>query len=156
MSRSSVTRGGYIIQTTLNPEVQRNSVRSAQANVSPDADGVAAVMSVIRPGTRSHDVLSMASSRNYGLNANASQTVQPQPFSLVGDGAGSVFKIFTVAAGMEKGMGTNTSVSVPSRVQLEGFGAGGAAGTPGLRMEVTTPRIPAQRSTSASAPPSGG
>ena len=131
MSRSSVTRGGYIIQTTLNPEVQRNSVRSAQANVSPDADGVAAVMSVIRPGTRSHDVLSMASSRNYGLNANASQTVQPQPFSLVGDGAGSVFKIFTVAAGLEKGLPGNSNIPVPGSIAVEGMGdSGGAFGCP--------------------------
>ena len=34
------------------------------------------------------------------FNSDANETVQPQPFSLVGDGAGSIFKIFTTAAAM--------------------------------------------------------
>ncbi len=100
MSRNSVLRGGYIIQTTLDPEVQRSTVRAVKSQASPTADGVADVMSTLRPGKKSHDVLSMASSRDYGLNLNRGETMQPQPFSMVGDGAGSVFKIFTVAAAM--------------------------------------------------------
>lgn len=131
MSRNTVMRGGYIIQTTLDPDVQRTTVRAVKNNASPDADGVADVMSTIRPGTNSHDVVSMASSRNYGLNANANQTVQPQPFSLVGDGAGSVFKIFTVAAGMEKGLPINSNIPVPGSIAVEGMGdSGGAYGCP--------------------------
>ncbi|PRC53036.1 penicillin-binding protein, partial [Mycobacterium sp. ITM-2017-0098] len=72
---------------------------------SPDLSGVASVMSVIRPGKDSHPVLAMASNRTYGLNLDAGETMQPQPFSLVGNGAGSVFKVFTTAAAMEMGMG---------------------------------------------------
>ncbi len=74
---------------------------------SPDLDGIASVMSVIRPGKDSHPVLAMASNRTYGLNIDAGETMQPQPFSLVGDGAGSIFKIFTTAAALEMGMGIN-------------------------------------------------
>lgn len=130
LSREMVEEGGYTIRTTLDETVQANVQRSLDAHGNPTTPGVAEVMSVVRPGTESHKVVAIASSRQYGLELGDSQTVQPQPFSLVGDGAGSVFKIFTVAAGMEKGMGTNTSLSVPRRVQVSGLGAGGARGCP--------------------------
>ena len=55
----------------------------------------------------------MASNRTYGLNTDAGQTMQPQPFSLVGDGAGSIFKIFTTAAALDMGMGINAQLDVP-------------------------------------------
>ncbi|WP_137808693.1 MULTISPECIES: penicillin-binding protein [unclassified Gordonia (in: high G+C Gram-positive bacteria)] len=131
MSRNSVLRGGYIIQTTLDPEVQRSTVRAVKSQASPTADGVADVMSTLRPGKKSHDVLSMASSRDYGLNLNRGETMQPQPFSMVGDGAGSVFKIFTVAAAMEKGLGAGSNIPVPGSIAVEGMGnSGGANGCP--------------------------
>lgn len=130
MSRDSVMRGGYIIRTTLDPQVQRSTVRAVRAQASPDADGVADVMSAIRPGKESHDILAMASSRDYGLNLKRGQTVQPQPFSMVGDGAGSVFKIFTTAAAMEKGLGVASNIPVPSFVAVEGMGNSDTPGCP--------------------------
>ncbi|WP_439031377.1 penicillin-binding protein [Gordonia terrae] len=131
ISRNSVLRGGYIIQTTLDPEVQRATTRAVKSQASPTADGVADVMSTLRPGKKSHDVLSMASSRDYGLDLNRGETMQPQPFSMVGDGAGSVFKIFTVAAAMEKGLGAGSNIPVPGSIAVEGMGnSGGANGCP--------------------------
>ena len=130
LSRDMVEQGGYTIRTTLDETVQSNVQRSVDTYGNPTAQGVAEVMSVVRPGKDAHKVVAMASSRQYGLELGDSQTVQPQPFSLVGDGGGSVFKVFTVAAAMEKGMGTNTTLPVPRRVQVSGLGAGGAAGCP--------------------------
>ncbi|WP_291079401.1 transglycosylase domain-containing protein [Dietzia sp. UBA5065] len=130
LTRDMVEQGGYTIRTTLDQTVQANVQRALDTFGNPTGQGVAEVMSVIRPGQDSHQVVAIASSRRYGLDLGNSETVQPQPFSLVGDGAGSVFKLFTVAAAMERGMGTNTSLSVPRRVQVSGLGAGGAAGCP--------------------------
>ena len=130
LSRKMVEEGGYTIRTTLDETVQANVERSLETYGNPTTEGVAEVMSVVRPGKESHKVVAIASSRQYGLELGDSQTVQPQPFSLVGDGAGSVFKIFTVAAALEKGMGASTTLSVPNRVQVSGLGAGGAAGCP--------------------------
>ncbi len=65
----------------------------------------------------------MGSNRTYGLNTDAGETMQPQPFSLVGDGAGSIFKIFTTAAAMDMGMGINTQLPVPGFFQAKGWAA---------------------------------
>ena len=56
--------------------------------------------------------------------------MQPQPFSLVGDGAGSIFKVFTTAAALEMGMGINAQLDAPARFEAKGLGSGGAKGCP--------------------------
>ncbi|MCF8569168.1 penicillin-binding protein [Gordonia sp. HY002] len=122
ISRQTVMRGGYVIRTTLDPEVQRSAMRSAKAQANPHTDGIANVMSLIRPGKQSHDVVSMVSSRDYGLDASKDETVAPQPFSMVGDGAGSIFKVFTTAAAMEKGLGTDSVLAIPPSVAVYGMG----------------------------------
>ena len=130
IGKEQVARGGYLIRTTLDPTVQ-NSVKQAIDKVaSPTLDGVANVMSVIKPGKDSHRVLAMASNRRYGLDGDAGETVQPQPFSLVGDGAGSIFKIFTTAAAMEMGMGIDTQLAVPASFQGRGLGSSDTPGCP--------------------------
>ena len=130
ISKEQVARGGYLIRTTLDPDVQ-GSVKSAiDAIASPDLQGVASVMSVIRPGKDNHPVVAMASNRTYGLNLDAGETMQPQPFSLVGDGAGSIFKIFTTAAALDMGMGISATLDAPSRFEAKGLGSGGAKGCP--------------------------
>ena len=75
-------------------------------------------------------MLAMASNRTYGLNLDAGETMQPQPFSLVGDGAGSIFKVFTVAAALDMGMGISAQLDVPGRFQAKGLGSSGAQGCP--------------------------
>ena len=121
ISGEDVARNGYLIKTNLDPKIQ-SSVKKVDSIASPDLDGVASVMSVIRPGKDSHRVAAMADNRTYGLKLDAGQTVQPQPFSLAGDGAGSIFKIFTTAAALEMGMGINAQLDVPQTFQGKGLG----------------------------------
>jgi membrane peptidoglycan carboxypeptidase len=130
VSKEQLARGGYQIHTTLDPEVQNPVKQAVDSFASPKVEGVASVMSVIKPGKDAHPVLAMASNRTYGLNSDAGETMRAQPFSLVGDGAGSVFKIFTVAAALEMGLGTNAELEVPPRFQAKGLGSGGAKGCP--------------------------
>ncbi|GAA2572102.1 transglycosylase/D,D-transpeptidase PonA2 [Mycolicibacterium diernhoferi] len=130
ISKDQIAKGGYLIRTTLDPDVQAN-VKSAINQYAPsDVTGVASVMSVIRPGKDAHPVVAMASNRTYGLNTDAGETMQPQPFSLAGNGAGSVFKIFTVAAAMEMGMGIDTQLPVPPAFQAKGLGSSSSPGCP--------------------------
>src|ERR1700741_74348 len=130
ISKDQVARGGYLIRTTLDPDVQEPIKHAIDTYASPTLEGIASVMSVIRPGKTSHKVVAMASNRTYGLNTEAGETMRSQPFSLVGDGAGSIFKIFTTAAAMQMGMGINATLDVPGRFQAKGKGNGGAKGCP--------------------------
>src|SRR6267378_2597598 len=130
ISKEQVAKGGYMIKTTLDPDVQVPVKSAIDGIASPNLDGVASVMSVIKPGKDSHPVVAMASNRTYGLNIAAGETMQPQPFSLVGDGAGSIFKIFTTAAALDMGMGINAQLDAPARFEAKGLGSGGAKGCP--------------------------
>ena len=120
ISKEQIARGGYLIRTTLNPDVQIPVKAAIDKFASPTLSGISSVMSVIEPGKTSHHVMAMASNRTYGLNLDAGETMRPQPFSLVGDGAGSVFKIFTTAAALDMGMGINATLEVPGRFQAKG------------------------------------
>ena len=130
MKKADLVKGGYVIRTTLDPAVQTSVKAAVNVDVGPDEPHVANVMDVVQPGQDQHRVVAMASSRTYGLAANTAQTVQPMTYTGVADGAGSVFKVFTVAAAMQQGMGTNAVLQTPNRIQVKGFGTGGAAGCP--------------------------
>ena len=130
LSKDQIAKGGYLIKTTLDPDVQ-GSVKSAVDSLAPpDINGIASVMSVILPGKTAHPVVAMVSNRTYGLDTAAGETMQPQPFSLVGDGAGSIFKIFTTAAAMDMGLGIGANLDAPVRFEAKGLGSGGARGCP--------------------------
>ena len=130
ISREELLDGGYTITTTLDPQAQVAARAAASRAVDPMAFGVAEVINVVEPGRDSRNILAMASSRNYGLDLEAGETVLPQTSSLVGNGAGSVFKIFTAAAAIDKGMGLDTVLDVPARYEARGLGTGGAANCP--------------------------
>ena len=130
INKEQVARGGYLIKTTLDPDVQTPVKAAIDRFASPTLAGISSVMSVILPGKDSHHVVAMASNRKYGLDLSAGETMRPQPFSLVGDGAGSVFKIFTTAAALDMGMGISATLEAPARFQAKGLGSGGAKGCP--------------------------
>lgn len=130
LDQEKLTRGSYTIHTTLDPKVQDSAQKAVASNVDPKAPGVAEVMNVIAPGRDSRDIKAVVSSRTYGLNGDANETVLPQPTSMVGAGAGSVFKVFTAAAAIQKGMGIDQMLAVPPRVELPGLGSGGAKNCP--------------------------
>lgn len=130
ISQDMLARDSFTIKLTLDPEAQDAARAAVVANTNPATPGVAEVTNVIRPGENSHDILAMASSRNYGLDLDAGETMLPQTSSRVGNGAGSIFKIFTAAAAIEQGVGLDTMLDVPSRYEARGMGAGGASNCP--------------------------
>ncbi|QNG55481.1 penicillin-binding protein [Pseudonocardia petroleophila] len=112
-STEQLRRGGYTIQTTLDRTVLDAMQASLTAEVPPDQPNVANVMATVRPGTDRHEVLAMGSSRVYGLDGDALETSYGLPYIPVPLGAGSVYKTFTAATALEKGLGINYQLSVP-------------------------------------------
>lgn len=125
-----LNRGGYTVHTTLDPAVQDAAHQAVINQADPNAIGVANVMNIIEPGTDTRNILAMTSSRNYGLDLDAGETVLPQTSTRVGNGAGSVFKIFTAAVALEKGLGIESPLAVPPRYEARGLGSGGAKNCP--------------------------
>jgi membrane peptidoglycan carboxypeptidase len=113
ISQNQLERGGYTVHTTLDPDAMAAMTASLKAQVPPDSPDAADVMSVVQPGTDRHPVLAMGSSRVFGLDAGARQTSYGLPYEPVNLGAGSVYKVFTAATALEKGLGINTQIEVP-------------------------------------------
>ncbi len=130
IGKEELARNGYLIRTTLDPRVQDSVKQAIDKIASPSLEGVASVMSVIKPGRKAHRVLAMGDNRVYGLDLAAGETVQPQPFTPVGDGGGSTFKIFTTAAALEMGMGIKTQLDAPATFQGAGLGDSNSPGCP--------------------------
>ena len=87
---------------------------SLNAEVPADAPNVADVMAIVAPGQDKHRVLAMGSSRGRsGWTPGKQETSYGLPYEPVNLGAGSVYKIFTTATAMEKGLGINYQMTVP-------------------------------------------
>jgi membrane peptidoglycan carboxypeptidase len=113
MPTEQLVRGGYVIKTTLDPDAMAKMKASLDEQVPPTAPNVADVMAIVSPGPDRHRVLAMGSSRTFGLDTAAQQTSYGLPYEPVNLGAGSVYKIFTTATAMEKGLGINYQMTVP-------------------------------------------
>jgi membrane peptidoglycan carboxypeptidase len=112
-STDRLNRGGYTITTTLDRNVLDKMRASLLAEVPAEASNVANNMAVVAPGQDKHRVLAIASSRTFGLDAAKEETSYGLPYQPVPLGAGSVYKIFTAATAMEKGLGINYQLAVP-------------------------------------------
>jgi membrane peptidoglycan carboxypeptidase len=111
-----IARGGYTITTTMDPAVMKASVQAVRKTVNPtdkQAARIANIIAVVEPGAGTRKVLALAANRPYGLDADKGETVQRLTTTFAPLGAGSVFKIFTVAAAMNLGLGVNAVVDVP-------------------------------------------
>jgi len=84
-----LNRGGYTITTTLDRQVLDKMRASLLAEVPADTPNVADNMAIVAPGQDKHRVLAIASSRTFGLNAEARETSYGLPYQPVPLGAGS-------------------------------------------------------------------
>jgi membrane peptidoglycan carboxypeptidase len=105
-------RGGYLIRTNLDRRASDIAKRAANAEVPTQTRGIANAMAIVEPGKERHPVRALVANRDYGLDADAGQTSYALPSLVQGFGAGSIYKIFTAAALLERGMGIENPVPV--------------------------------------------
>ncbi|HEY8372718.1 MAG TPA: penicillin-binding protein [Pseudonocardiaceae bacterium] len=112
-SMDELRRGGYVIRTTLDPRITDAAKQAAEHHVPKTTKGIANVMAVVEPGRDKHKVRALVANRDFGLDADKGETSYPLPSGVTPFGAGSIYKIFTAAAALEKGMGINNRIDVP-------------------------------------------
>ncbi|MFC3897488.1 penicillin-binding protein [Lentzea rhizosphaerae] len=122
--------GGYRIETTLDPRITENAKQAVERQAPKTTPGVANTMAVVRPGKDAHEVVALVANRDYGLNKDQFQTQFDLPSGVENKfGTGSVYKIFTAAAALEKGLGIDTVVAAPNSYTSKVF-KGGATSCP--------------------------
>ncbi|MFB9569278.1 transglycosylase domain-containing protein [Saccharopolyspora hordei] len=141
--------GGYTIRTTLDKHATDAAKAAAEKGVPKTTKGIANVMSVVEPGKEKHRVRALVANRDFGLDAAKGQTAYALPSGVVKFGAGSVYKVFTAAAALEKGMGIYNTIQSPAsytssvykngtRPYTVGNAEGVAAGPRTLQMALAT------------------
>lgn len=122
--------GGYRIETTLDPRITENAKQAVERQAPKTTPGVANTMAVVRPGKDAHEVVALVANRDYGLDKNQFQTQFDLPSGVENKfGTGSVYKVFTAAAALEKGLGIDTVVTAPNSYTSKVF-KGGATSCP--------------------------
>jgi membrane peptidoglycan carboxypeptidase len=112
--------GGLTVKTTVDPRMQRAADRSVRKHVNP-TDRAVGALAMVEPGTGK--VRAVAQSRPMGRKVNEGQTflnyVVPKRYGNAnGFQAGSTFKVFVLAAAIEKGIPLNTRIQAPQQVSL--------------------------------------
>ncbi|MGH3876385.1 MAG: penicillin-binding protein [Actinophytocola sp.] len=129
-SQDQLYTGGYTVRTTFDAAATRTAKQAAMAQVPKNTYGINNSMAIIRPGKQRHEVTALVSNRDYGLNVKAGQTQLAYPYGVMNKfGAGSVFKIFTAAAFLEKGGGIDHRIKTPGSYTSRVF-KGGAESCP--------------------------
>ncbi len=111
-TEDQLRRSGYVIRTNLDRRASDLAKRAASSEVPTQPRGIANAMAIVEPGRDRHRVRALVANRDYGLDADQGQTSYALPSLVQGFGAGSIYKIFTAAAALEKGMGIETQLQV--------------------------------------------
>jgi membrane peptidoglycan carboxypeptidase len=103
-------RGGYRIQTTLDPIAQQAAFNAITSRIPvDDPSGRAGAVSMVQPGTG--QIIAMTQNRQWGTagqgNTTYNYNVNASMGGTIGMQAGSTFKMFTLAAAIEQGIDPN-------------------------------------------------
>ena len=100
VSQYELEHGGYVIQTTLDPELQRSGDAAVLATL-PLGDTRAATFSAVEPGTG--HLLALSVNRIFGYDRNDPTQESFNLNAAPSRGAGSTYKVFVAAAALARG-----------------------------------------------------
>jgi len=127
-TQDQIQTGGYTIKTSFDARATQIAKAAAEAEVPKTQPGIANTMAIVQPGKERHQVVALVANRDYGLDPGKGQTTYGLPSRVANKfGAGSIFKIFTSAAYLEKGGGIMNQIDVPDFHNSPVFVGGGKA-----------------------------
>ncbi|MFD2092884.1 transglycosylase domain-containing protein [Blastococcus deserti] len=111
ISQRELETGGYVIQTTLDTELQRSG-DAAVLNTLSLEDGRVATFSAVEPGTG--HLLALSINRTFGFD-RGDRTQESYNLNVAASrGAGSTFKVFVAAAALARGYSDQYTLTAPS------------------------------------------
>jgi membrane peptidoglycan carboxypeptidase len=111
LTQEQLDHGGYTIQTTLDPELQRSG-DAAVLNTLPLEDSRAATFSAVQPGTG--HLLALSVNRIFGYDLSDPRQESYNLNVAPSRGAGSTYKVFVAAAALARGYSTQYTLTAPS------------------------------------------
>ncbi|GAA0346609.1 transglycosylase domain-containing protein [Actinoallomurus spadix] len=114
-------RGGLTIRTTIDMKAQKAAQQALSRRPNHDRTATEAM---VKPGTG--EIKAMVVSRKYGANVKKGQTQLNLAADYahggnMGYSAGSTFKIFTLAAALDKGISPGASYPAPESTTVSGY-----------------------------------
>jgi membrane peptidoglycan carboxypeptidase len=113
--------GGLTLTTTLDPKIQRAADEAVADRVAP-TDSAIGTIAMVEPGTG--DIKAIANSRTYGTSGSGASMINYAANYELGNGrgiqAGSVFKIYVLAAAIKQGISLNTRINAPDQIHMGG------------------------------------
>ncbi|GAB3281879.1 penicillin-binding protein [Parasphingorhabdus pacifica] len=123
-TEEQLTTGGYTIRTSLDKHATAVAKDAAEKHVPKETKGIANVMAIVEPGQEKHRVRALVANRDFGVDASKGQTAYPLPSGVAKFGAGSIYKVFTAAAALEKGMGIHNTIQAPAHYTSQVYSNG--------------------------------
>ncbi|WP_346620484.1 transglycosylase domain-containing protein [Blastococcus montanus] len=111
LTQEDLDRNGYVIQTTLDPELQRSGDAAVLATEPLDSS-LAATFTAVEPGTG--HLLAMSVNRVFGYDENDRTQESVNLNAAPSRGAGSTYKVFVAAAALARGYSTEYTLTAPS------------------------------------------
>jgi membrane peptidoglycan carboxypeptidase len=113
--------GGLAITTTLDPKVQHAADDAVSDMVAP-TDSAIATIAMVEPGTG--NIKAISNSRTYGTSGPGASMINYAANFEMGNSrgiqAGSVFKIYILAAAIRQGKSLNTRINAPDQIRMGG------------------------------------
>ena len=110
ISQDQLERGGLVIQTTLDADLQRAG-DSAVLGTMPLGASVAATFTAVEPGTG--NLLAMSVNRTFGYDRSDPTQESYNLNTAASRGAGSTFKVFVAAAALARGYSSTYTLTAP-------------------------------------------
>jgi membrane peptidoglycan carboxypeptidase len=110
LTQEQLDNGGYVVQTTLDPELQRSGDAAVLETLAPQ-DSLAGMFTAVEPGTG--HLLAMSVNRSFGYDRTDPTQESFNLNTWPSQGSGSTYKVFVAAAALARGYSAHYTLTAP-------------------------------------------